>query len=78
MKKLQHEVDSVIVDLIMEHFNIQSFEGLKQKDPDRPGRRHQQIPRDETEAQAVGLDTQYLWTRGRAKRVAPKTGLCRP
>ena len=30
MKKLQHEVDSVIVDLIMEHFNIQSFEGLKQ------------------------------------------------
>ena len=30
MKKLQHEVDSVIVDMIMEHFNIQSFEGLKQ------------------------------------------------
>ena len=30
MKKLQHEVDSAIVDLIMEHFNIQSFEGLKQ------------------------------------------------
>ena len=30
MKKLQHEVDSVIVDLILEHFNIQSFEGLKQ------------------------------------------------
>ena len=30
MKKLKHEVDSVIVDLIMEHFNIQSFEGLKQ------------------------------------------------
>ena len=30
MKKLQHEVDSVIVDLIMEHFNVQSFEGLKQ------------------------------------------------
>ena len=27
---LKHEVDSVIVDLIMEHFNIQSFEGLKQ------------------------------------------------
>ena len=27
MKKLQHEVDSVIVDLIMEHFNIQSLEG---------------------------------------------------
>ena len=30
MKKLKHEVDSTIVDLIMEHFNIQSFEGLKQ------------------------------------------------
>ena len=30
LKKLKHEVDSVIVDLIMEHFNIQSFEGLKQ------------------------------------------------
>ena len=30
VKKLKHEVDSTIVDLIMEHFNIQSFEGLKQ------------------------------------------------
>ena len=30
MKKLKHEVDSVIVDLIMEHFNIQSFRGLKE------------------------------------------------
>ena len=30
MKKLKHEVDSVIVDLIMEHFNIQSFSGLKE------------------------------------------------
>ena len=30
LKKLKHEVDSVIVDLIMEHFNIQSFEGLKE------------------------------------------------
>ena len=30
MKKLKHEVDSVIVDLIMEHFNIQSFEGMKE------------------------------------------------
>ena len=29
-KKLKHEVDSVIVDLIMEHFNIQSFEGMKE------------------------------------------------
>ena len=30
LKKLKHEVDSVIVDLIMEHFNIQSFVGVKQ------------------------------------------------
>ena len=30
MKKLQHEVDSVIVDLIMEHFNIQSLEGREE------------------------------------------------
>ena len=29
-KKLKHEVDSTIVDLIMEHFNIQSFEGMKE------------------------------------------------
>tara|TARA_R100000458_G_C8059428_1_gene103060 strand:- start:325 stop:528 length:204 start_codon:yes stop_codon:yes gene_type:complete len=30
LKKLKHEVDSVIVDLIMEHFNMQSFRGLKE------------------------------------------------
>ena len=29
-KKLKHDVDSTIVDLIMEHFNIQSFEGMKE------------------------------------------------
>ena len=29
-KKLKHDVDSMIVDLIMEHFNIQSFEGMKE------------------------------------------------
>ena len=29
-KKLKHEVDPTIVDLIMEHFNIQSFEGMKE------------------------------------------------
>ena len=29
-KKLKHEVDTMIVDLIMEHFNIQSFEGMKE------------------------------------------------
>ena len=29
-KKLEHEIDSTIVDLIMEHYNIQSFSGLKE------------------------------------------------
>ena len=29
-KKLKHDVDSMIVDLIMEHFNIQSFSGMKE------------------------------------------------
>jgi len=29
-KKLKHEVDTMIVDLIMEHFNIQSFSGMKE------------------------------------------------
>ena len=29
-KKLKHDVDSIIVDLIMEHYNIQSFEGMKE------------------------------------------------
>ena len=29
-KKLQHYVDHTIVDLIMEHYNIQSFEGMKE------------------------------------------------
>ena len=28
-KKLKHDVDSTIVDLIMEHYNIQSFSGIK-------------------------------------------------
>ena len=29
-KKLKHDVDHTIVDLIMEHYNIQSFEGMKE------------------------------------------------
>tara|TARA_R100000278_G_scaffold85187_1_gene65131 strand:+ start:277 stop:474 length:198 start_codon:yes stop_codon:yes gene_type:complete len=29
-KKLKHDVDTMIVDLIMEHFNIQSFSGMKE------------------------------------------------
>ena len=29
-KKLKHDVDSTIVDLIMEHFNIQSLEGREE------------------------------------------------
>ena len=29
-KKLKHDVDHILVDLIMEHFNTQSLEGLKE------------------------------------------------
>ena len=29
-KKLKHDVDSTIVDLIMEHYNIQSFSGMQE------------------------------------------------
>ena len=29
-KKLKHDVDSTIVDLIMEHYNIQSFSGMRE------------------------------------------------
>ena len=29
-KKLKHDVDHTIVDLIMEHYNVQSFEGMKE------------------------------------------------
>ena len=31
MGKLKHDVDSTIVDLIMEHFNTQSFRGVETK-----------------------------------------------
>ena len=31
MEKLRHDVDSTIVDLIMEHFNKQSFRGVDTK-----------------------------------------------
>jgi len=29
-KKLKHDADHILVDLILEHFNTQSFEGLKE------------------------------------------------
>tara|TARA_E500000331_G_C16829510_1_gene528602 strand:- start:118 stop:318 length:201 start_codon:yes stop_codon:yes gene_type:complete len=29
-KKLKHDADHILVDLIMEHFNTQSLEGLKE------------------------------------------------